>query len=255
MLVGQSALEIHDIWFSDRSVGAELDAAALHEGARRHDDLAVVPGHRPRDGIDIAVHGRGGLNALAERDHALSGAELHRLNDIVAALRGVRHAPEAQPLIEIRREDRALERARRDGRGEEEALIQRGHESQIRADLLPQSRGAQTVGAALHEIGAAADIAADGREPAAGVFDERAHDQIRPHVRGLDALDELAVAVVHHADDVGLCALAERDQLPDLLHRKRRARGVALGALDRDELCPLIDRALDGWIVERTVGL
>ena len=183
----------------------------------------------------------------------LCRAKLDALDDVVARLRRVRDAAKAQPLVDVRREHRALERAGRHGRREEEALIKRRHEPEVRADLLPEAGGAQTEGAAVDQILTAADVAADGREPAAGVFDERAHDHVRAEVGRLDRLDELAVAVVDHADDVRVDALAERDQLADLRDRERRARGVALRALDGHELHAAAQRLLDGRIVKAVV--
>ena len=165
----------------------------------------------------------------------------------------IRDARKAQLFVHIRGEYRALERAG-DHRGrEEEALIHGRKQAEIRADLLPQPRRGETVGAALDARRRAADIAADGRKPAAGVFDEAAHDHIRAHVGRLAALDKFAVAVIDHAQSVGLALLAKRDELPDLFHRKRRARGVALGALDGDELCLVRDGGADAVIVERPV--
>ena len=171
----------------------------------------------------------------------------------MAGLRRVRYAAKAQPLIEAGREDRTLEGACRDRRREEEALIERGHEAEVRADLLAEAGRAETIGAALNEVFPPADIAADRRKTAAGVLDEGAHDHVRANVGGLDRLDELAVAVIDHADDVGLDALAESDELPDLLHGEGRARGIALRALDGDELGALIDGPFNGGIVERAV--
>ena len=143
-------------------------------------------------------------------------AELDALDDVVARLRCVRDAAEAEPLVDVCREHRALERAGRHGRREEEALIKRRHEPEVRTDLLPEAGGAQAEGAAVDQILPAADVAADGRKAAAGVFDERADDHVRAEVGRLDRLDEFAVAVVDHADDVRVDALAERDQLADL---------------------------------------
>ena len=211
MIPRQAALKIHGVGRADRAVGRQLDGRALNERTGGHDDLRVVARHRPRDGVNVAVHGRGRLNALAEGDHVLCRAELDALDDVVARLRRVRDAAEAEPLVDVRREHRALERTGRHGRREEEALIKRRHEPEVRADLLPETGGAQTEGAAVDHILAAADVAADGREAAAGVFDERADDHVRAEVGRLDRLDELAVAVVDHADDVRVDALAERD--------------------------------------------
>ena len=109
------------------------------------------------------------------------------------------------------------------------------------------------VSAPLHALLGAADVAADGGKAAAGVFDERADDQIRAHVGRLDGLHKFAVAVVHHDLDVRLDLLAEANQLPNLLHGEAGAGGVALGALDVDELCLIVQRALDGGEVKAAV--
>ena len=78
---------------------------------------------------------------------------------------------------------------------------------------------------------------------------------IGPHIRRLNTLHKFAVAVVHHDLDVRLDLLAEADQLPDLLHGEAWAGGVALGALDGDELGALVDLGADGIVVEGAVGL
>ena len=114
--------------------------------------------------------------------------------------------------------------------------------------------GPRAVGAAVDTFPRAADVAADGGQTAAGVLDERADDHIRADVAGLNGLDKLAVAVVHHAEHVRLALFAKADQLADACDGERRTHGVALAALDRDELCFLIDRGADAVEVEAAVG-
>src|SRR5699024_3143763 len=126
--------------------------------------------------------------------------------------------------------------------------------TQIGPHLLAQARGGEAVGAPVHAGPGAADVPADGGQPAAGVFDETAYSHVRPHVGGLDDIHKLTVAVVHHADHVGLYGFAEPDQLPDLLHGEGGAGGVALAALDGDELGSLVDGRADGRVVEGAVG-
>ena len=46
-----------------------------YKGARRHNDLCIVAGHIPRLRSYMAVHGRCRLDALAECNDALGGAE------------------------------------------------------------------------------------------------------------------------------------------------------------------------------------
>ena len=249
----QAALEIDRVGFADGAVGGQLDGRALHERARRHHDLRVVARHGPRDGGHIAVDRGRRLNAAAEGQHPLRRAELDGLNDIVPRFRPVRHDAEAQPLIHIRGKNRALERPGNDVRGKEEALVQTGQQAEIRADLLSEAGGRETVGAALDAFRRAADIAADGGQSAAGVFDQAADDHVRAHVRRLDPLDKFAVAVVDHAQNVRPALLAECDQLPDLRDGERRPCRVALRALDGDELCFGADRGADAVKIERAV--
>ena len=228
MVPRQAALKIDRIGRADGAVGGELNGGALHKRARRHHDLGVIARHGPRDRRDIAVDRGRRLNAAAEGQHPLGAAKLDGLNDVVAALAAVRDDAEAHALIEIRREDRALERTGDDIRREEKALIHGRKQAEICADLLTKSGRGEPVGTALDTFRRAADIAADRGQAAAGIFDQAADDHVRADVRRLDRLDKFAVAVVHHADHVRLALLAERDDLADLRNGEGRARGVSL---------------------------
>ena len=84
MVPGEAALKVDVVRGTDRAVGRELDGAALYEGAGCHDDLAVVARHIIRIRSDEAVDRCGCLDALAERDHGLLGAEGDGLDDVVA---------------------------------------------------------------------------------------------------------------------------------------------------------------------------
>ena len=70
------------------------------------------------------------------------------------------------------------------------------------------------------------------------------HLHICAEVARLVRLDKFAVAVVDHDDDVGAQLFAERDGLADGIDRDRRARAVALGALDVDELRLIVQLSL-----------
>ena len=163
-------------------------------------------------------------------------------------------AAEAQRLIQIGSEDRTLFRACHHRGGEEKALIQRRHQPQIRADLLPQTGGGKPVSAPVNAFFRAADIAADGRKAAAGVLDEAAHGHVRANVGRLNGLHEFAIAVVNHDSNVGLDILAEGDQLADLLDGEGGTGGVALGALNGDELRFIVDGLADAVVVKASVG-
>ena len=163
-------------------------------------------------------------------------------------------AAEAQGFIQAGGENRALFRACHHRWGEEEALIQRRHQSQVRADLLPQTGGGKPIGAAVNALFRAADIAADGGKAAAGVFNQAAHGHVRAYVGGFDGFHKLAVAVVHHDGNAGLDIFAEGNQLADLPDGEGGAGGVALGALNGDELRLFVDGLTDAVIVKAAVG-
>ena len=58
--------------------------------------------------------------------------------------------------------------------------------------------------ALFHQVGAACNVAAGGGDAAAGVFDETAGDQVRACGQRLLRLGELAVAVIHKDDRIGV---------------------------------------------------
>ena len=134
-------------------------------------------------------------------------------------------------------------------------MVKRGHQAKVGADLLPQTRGGEAVGAAFHALLRAADVPADRGKAATGIFDEGTDYHVGAHVGGLHALHKFAVAVVHHDLDVRLDLLAEADQLPNLLHGETGTGGVALGALNGNELGARIDLGADSVIVKGSVRL
>ena len=120
----------------------------------------------------------------------------------MAGFGGIGHDAVAKLFIDVRGENSALECAGDDRRREEEALIERCHQAEVGADFLTQTGRGKAIGAAIHTGFRAADIATDGRETAAGIFNQRTDDHIRADIAGLDGLHKLAVAVIDHADDV-----------------------------------------------------
>ena len=173
----------------------------------------------------------------------------------MAGLGGIGHDAVAELFIDVCGENRAFERAGNDRRRKEEALIQRGHQAEVRADLLTQTRRGEAIGAAIDAGLRAADIAADGGQTAARILNQRTDDHIRADVARLDGFHKLAVAVIDHADDIGTDGLDERDQLADLPDGERRAGGVALAALDGDELGARVDCRADAVVINRAVRL
>ena len=255
MVPGEAALEVDGIGLTDGAICGELNGTALHEGTGGHNDIGVIAGHGPGFGGDIAVHGSGGLNALAEGHHGLPATQRHGLNDVMAVLVGGGNAGKAQLFIDIGGEHSALEGTGGHRGRQEQALIKCGHQTQVGTDFLAEAGSGQTIGTALHALLGAADIAADGGETAAGVFDQTAHDHIGAHIGGLQRLHKFTIAVVHHDFHVRLDALAEGNQLANLCHGKRGTGGIALGALNGNQLGALVDGVADGVIVKTAVRL
>ena len=172
----------------------------------------------------------------------------------MAGFPGTGHAAIAQGLIEAGGENGALFRTGNHRGRQEEALEQTGHKPQVGADLLTQTGGRQPVGAPGHAFPGAADVAADGGQTAAGILDQGAHHHIRPHVGGLHGFHKFAVAVVHHDLHIGLAGLAEGNQLADLCHGEGGPGGVALGALNGNELGFFVDGGPNSIVVKFAAG-
>ena len=172
----------------------------------------------------------------------------------MAAFCGIGNTPEAQGLIKIGGKNSPLFRTGYHRGCQEESLVQGSHKTEIGAHLLTQSGSGEPESAAADALCGSADIAADGGKTAAGVLNQASNGHIRPHIRGFDGFHKLTVAVVHHNENIRLHALAEGDQLTDLLNGKGGTGGVALGALDGDELRLFIDGLTNGGVVEAAVG-
>ena len=104
------------------------------------------------------------------------------------------------------------------------------------AQLLAEAGGVQAVGAELHEVFPACDIAAGGGNAAAGVLDEAAHHEVCTGLAGFFLLGELAVAVVHKDDDVGVSSAGGVGHLADGVEVEGVALQVAAAALDVADL-------------------
>ena len=107
---------------------------------------------------------------------------------------------------------------------------------QCTAQILAEAGGVQPVGAQLHEVAAARDVAAGGGDAAAGVLDEAAHHEVCTCLAGFFLLGELAVAVVHKDDDVGVGGTCGVGDLADGVEVEGVALQVAAAALDVADL-------------------
>ena len=108
-----TALSVRHKGLSQRTIRAELQGAAVDEGAIGKYDLVAVSGGSARNRStefmscltsiynspeilpDVRPHGRLPLHGLAECDEALSRAQSDRLNDIGAMTLRLRIAPKA----------------------------------------------------------------------------------------------------------------------------------------------------------------
>ena len=155
----------------------------------------------------------------------------------------------AQQLQQARGVHAGLQRLAHHARRIVQAQIQLAQHVQRTAHLGAHARGRQPVGAQLHKVGAPGDVAARGRDAAARVLDEAAGHQVGPRLHGLAHLRELAVAVVHHHDDVRLRGLRRAADGLDVRKAQRLAQGIAAAALDVAHL-----RALAFLRDQREVG-
>ena len=108
MIPGQSPLEIHGVRRLNRAVGAELDGGTLDKCTGCHDHGAVIPRHIPWLRSNETVYGSRCLDAFAEGDHTLRGAEGNGLDNIMAGFRTVWHNAISQALIDVGCENSAL---------------------------------------------------------------------------------------------------------------------------------------------------
>ena len=110
------------------------------------------------------------------------------------------------------------------------------------SDLTAEPRRRHAIGAQLHQIGAARDIAARRRNPAAGIFDERARNQICAHTERLFLLDKFPIAIIHHHDYIRFDRLDCLRHSANLRNAQARAQRIAARTLEIDHFGRLINR-------------
>ena len=93
-------------------------------------------------------------------------------------------------------------------------------------------RAGHAGGALLYQSVFPRDISPCGRYPAAGIFDQRTRNQIRPDFTRLPLLGEFTVTVVHHDDRLLGLFLHDPAQFFDDFDRQARAGAVPAGALN-----------------------
>ena len=126
--------------------------------------------------------------------------------------------------------------------------------AQRAADLPPSAGGSQPVGAQLHQVMAASDIAACGGNTAAWVLDQGAGDNIRAHRQRLFPLYKLSITVVHHDNGVGGLALGDLHNGGNVLHPEGRPQAIATGTLDVNHPVLRSDTLLHGLQIRGAIG-
>ena len=149
-----------------------------------------------------------------------------------------RHRVLAQQLQHALRINGGLDGLTHHAGGIVEAQIHVAGRFQRAAQFLAQAGRVQAVGAQLHQILPAGNVAAGGRNTAARVLDETAHHKVGTHLAGLLRLGELAVAVVHKDDDIRVGGTGGVGNLFDGVQIKGVALQVAAAALDMAHLGP-----------------
>ena len=185
MLVGEPALEVRRVGLADGRIGGELDARPLHETACRHNDFAVVAGHIPRFEMNETIDGRALLHRLDETRKFRFRVEANGAGDIGGQLIGRREVFISQSIEARADEEPPFERLRDGVRREKEPLIVVLIAVGIGADLPADGGRGETVFDARDAPLFACDVAARGSEPAPGVLDERADDDVCPDFGGL----------------------------------------------------------------------
>ena len=173
----------------------------------------------------------------------------------MAAFRAVGKHFESQRLIEIGGEDRSLEGRSRHGGAHKEALIEGRKNLQGGSHFFAKTRGSEPYRRILHTFRSAGDVTADRSQSSAGIFDQRAHDHVCSDIGRLSSLDKLAVAVVHHADDVRADTLYHSNRLADLRDTEGAPALISFGPLDRHKSYPCIFESFpDAFKIEGAVG-
>ena len=237
-LKGQAALQKGGIRRTERPVGGQFDGSALHEGARRHDDLILIAGHIPRLGGDVGVDGRPRLNAAAKGAKQFGRARFDRLYDIGTSLACLRLDRKTERRENVGGEMGGLQRLGHRVRRVEQAAIERFVLPQRGADFKPDAGAGQAVRGQFHGLFRAREIAAGLGHAAARIFDERADDKIGAHGGRLLFFGEFAVAVVDHDERVGANGLDGAHGFADLVHGQGAAGHISFGTLQKADFYP-----------------
>ena len=232
--------------------------AALDKGTGRHDHIGVIARHGPGLRRHKAVHRCGRLDPLAEarsRPPDVPKVTAWMMSwRLSRAVGNTRQSPAFHRCW--RQKPRPLRRRPPPWGPGTGPGIRTGSDAQAGAHLFAQSRE-RSDGRPHRSMQSflAHNIAADGSQAAAGIFDQGADDHIRSHICGLHASPQIRRSSCPPCRSrPGLMLLDEGDQLPDPCHGKGGTGGVALGPLDGHQLRPLIDGLPDALIVKAAVG-
>ena len=234
----QAALQIAGVGFPQRAIAGKLDGAALRKAAAGHDDLIGIARFRRGFRGRIAVHRAGRLHTAAEADEGIRRTGVEAGHDVVVVLAVARDGRLAHQFQQALRINGRLDGLTHDAGRIVEAQIQIAGGIQCAAQLLAEAGCVQAVGAELHEVFAACDVAAGGGDAAAGVLDEAAHHEVGTGLAGFFRLGELAIAVVHKDDDLRVGGAGGVGDLPDGGQIERIPLQIAPAALDVADLGP-----------------
>ena len=106
-------------------------------------------------------------------------------------------------------------------RRHKQTLIQKTVVAERRAALATYTGRCEAHGSSVDKLLPPRDISARRRNAAAGIFDERAGDQIRAKIGRLYNIRKLAVAVIDHNDRRGIDGLYRGAYFAYLLHGER----------------------------------
>ena len=197
------------------------------------------------------VDGRALLHRLDEARKLLFRVEADGAGDVGGQLIGRWEVFIAQSIEASADEEPPFERLRDGVRREEEPLIVVLIAVGIGADLPADGGRGEAVFDARNARLFACDVAARGSEPAPGVLDERADDDVCPHFGGFARFDEFAVAVIDEDDALKARGTDEGAHVSDLFHREGVAELVAARTLDVDHLIRFLRKSgADGLFID-----
>ena len=124
---------------------------------------------------------------------------------------------------------------------------------QGRPKLLSQAGSSQPHRCSFNTFFCAGNIASDGSQSSAGVFNERSHHHIGSVVAGLFRTDKFAVTVIYHANQVFFTAFDKANQFSNFLWAKALSVAIALGTLNFHQSGFIGNRIFNALIIKGAI--